>query len=337
MRNRIEPPQPAPAQVQPPFQNVLAPAGFGGINPGLSLSLGRIGFDTKPQPALATLEAPPRKDPATEQALKRRDWILDVQTRQRALSPRTGGIERVRGLMGEAFLDHFYALSRPVVLEGALESWPAVAKWTPGYMAEKVGSAEIEYQGGRTSNPDFEMTKDRHKQKMPFDRFIAEIEQSGYGNDLYITAYNSATNRAALAPLEADLSYLDAYLTREHGMMWIGPMGTFTPLHFDLTNNLIAQVRGSKRLVLLPPSETQRLYNHKHVFSAVHDITDEERLSRFPLARDAQVFEVDLEPGDAIFVPIGWWHQVTSLDFSVTLTYTNFRWPNQGHESFPAD
>jgi hypothetical protein len=38
-----------------------------------------------------------------------------------------------------------------------------------------------------------------------------------------------------------------------------------------------------------------------------------------------------------LFVPIGWWHQVTALDFSVTLTYTNFRWPNRGRESFPAD
>jgi ribosomal protein L16 Arg81 hydroxylase len=118
-------------------------------------------------------------------------------------------------------------------------------------------------------------------------------------------------------------------------MMWIGPAGTFTPLHFDLTNNLIVQVVGTKKVIMSPPSQTQRLYNYRHVFSAVHDITDEGQLARYPLARGAQTIEIDLHAGEILFVPIGWWHQVTALDFSVTLTHTNFRWPNEGHESFP--
>jgi len=44
---------------------------------------------------------------------------------------------------------------------------------------------------------------------------------------------------------------------------------------------------------------------------------------------------VVIEPGEALFVPIGWWHQVESLDFSVTMTYTNFRWPNDGYRGHP--
>lgn len=42
-----------------------------------------------------------------------------------------------------------------------------------------------------------------------------------------------------------------------------------------------------------------------------------------------------LEPGDALFIPLGWWHQVTALDFSVMYTHTNFRWPNDFHMSHP--
>jgi len=246
-------------------------------------------------------------------------------------------VPRVRDLSGQDFLDQHYAPSQPVVIEGAMDSWPALERWTPDYLARKVGAAEIEYQGARTGNSDFELDKDRHKQVMPFDSFIEQIEEAGFGNDAYITAYNSAANRRALAPLEADLRYLDEYLTPAHGMMWVGPMGTFTPLHFDLTNNLIAQIVGAKRVILLPPSETPRLYNHRHVFSAVHDITDEGQLARYPLARGAELVEVDLAAGDLLYVPLGWWHQVTALDFSVTLTYTNFRWPNEGSDSFPED
>lgn len=326
-----------PTRAQTAPLNLLLNPGDGPAvaNPALALALGRIGFDAQPQRVNPDLAAPARPDPATELALKRRNWIMDVQAKQRRLSPRTGRIERVRGLSGQDFLDFHYALSRPVVIEGAIEDWPALGRWTPEYLARKVGAAPVEYQGGRTTNPDFELQKDQHKQSMPFDRFIAQVTSAGYGNDAYITAYNSAANERALGVLREDLGSLDDYLTPGGGMMWLGPMGTFTPLHFDLTNNLIAQVVGAKQVVMLPPSETPRLYNRRHVFSEVHDIRDEAQLDRYPLARDAETLEVELNAGDLLFVPIGWWHQVTALDFSVTLTYTNFRWPNEGHESFP--
>ncbi len=34
-------------------------------------------------------------------------------------------------------------------------------------------------------------------------------------------------------------------------------------------------------------------------------------------------------------MPLAWWHQVRSLDFSVTVTYTNFRWPNDAFATYP--
>ena len=56
-----------------------------------------------------------------------------------------------------------------------------------------------------------------------------------------------------------------------------------------------------------------------------------------PRVAGARAYEVVLEPGEAIFMPFAWWHQVRALDFSVTITYTNFRWPNQAHATFPSD
>jgi hypothetical protein len=336
MRHQTPPP-PAPAALQASPQNALLMPGLGGgmgANPGLSVALSRIGFGGG-QPVRQ--EAPaPVEDKKCALALKRREWILDVQTRQRRLSPRNREVERVRGLSGPDFLDLYYALSRPVVIEGAMDGWPALG-WTPERLAEKVGSAPVEYQGGREADERYEIDKDAFKRVIPFDRFIAEIQASGYGNDKYITAYNSAANRQALAPLAADLGFFPDYLTYEHGMMWIGPMGTFTPLHFDLTNNFIAQIVGSKQVILAPPSEAPKLYNDRHVFSAVRDINDEEQLAQYPLAREAETLEVTLAAGEALFIPLGWWHQVTALDFSVTMTCTNFIWPNEGHEAFPTD
>ncbi len=69
----------------------------------------------------------------------------------------------------------------------------------------------------------------------------------------------------------------------------------------------------------------------------VRDIMDPERLALYPLAAEARTLEVDLEAGQLLFIPVAWWHQVTSLDFSVTLTYVDFHWPNEAWKSFPAD
>jgi hypothetical protein len=35
-----------------------------------------------------------------------------------------------------------------------------------------------------------------------------------------------------------------------------------------------------------------------------------------------------VEPGETIFLPLAWWHQVTSMDVSLSFSYTNLDVPN---------
>ena len=145
-----------------------------------------------------------------------------------------------------------------------------------------------------------------------------------------------------LAPLAAGLGRVDRLLEHDgagaDGMMWIGPAGTFTPLHHDLTNNLIAQVAGRKRVLLIPAAEVGRLANDQHVFGRIGDLEDPALdVSRFPRLAGVAGYPIDLAPGEMLFVPLAWWHQVRSLDFRVTVTYTNFRWPNDAGATFPPD
>ncbi|NML11383.1 cupin-like domain-containing protein [Sphingobium sp. AR-3-1] len=297
----------------------------------MQMALRQIDFGAAPRPATA---APKPQAPDDALALKRRDWLADVQERQRALSPYASGLLTAEHLSGEDFLHSFYAPGRPVLIKGAMAGWPALDLWTPDYLAETVGDAMIEFQGDRSRAADYELAKDRHKMRGRFRDFIAMVRHGG--NNAYLTAYNSAANGPALAPLQADLGHLNAYLTRAPGMLWIGGEGTFTPLHFDLTNNMLAQVTGTKRVILIPPSQTRRLAHKAHVFSEVRDVTDEARLALYPQARDVLRYEVLLTPGDLLFVPIGWWHQVRLESFATMLTYTGFHWPNVGYEGYPA-
>ncbi|HLI66631.1 MAG TPA: DUF6065 family protein [Caulobacteraceae bacterium] len=290
--------------------------------------------DDPPERALT----PPDADSSATLALRKREWLLETIERQRQLTPLGAVIERRANLSGDEFLERYYVANRPVILTGEMAGWPALALWTPDYLAKTVGAQEIEYQGGRAANPRFEEDKERHRRRAPFDAFIAMIEGDGAGNDAYMTAYNWAGNAKALAALDADLGHLDRFLDRSSaGMMWIGPAGTLTSLHHDLTNNLIAQVRGRKRLKIVPAAQAGRLYNHRHTFSEIADLDAVAHDgARYDRLNGAHVYELELAPGEIVFMPVGWWHQVTALDFSVTVTYTNFLWPNDAHLTYPA-
>lgn len=288
---------------------------------------------TPESPAAATTSC-------AELNLRKREWLLDVLERQRALSPRETIIERRAALSADEFLDRYYAANRPVILTGEMADWPALAKWTPDYLKQVVGARPVEFQGDRGKNQSFEIDKAAHRRQMPFDGFIDLVTRPDVGNDIYLTAYNSVGNAEALSMLHPDMGFPEKLLSRDvaqpNGMMWIGPAGTLTSLHHDLTNNLIAQVVGRKRLLVLPASEVGKLYNHPYVFSEIGDLEDPSTsLAQFPLLADARFTEVTLMPGEMIFMPVAWWHQVRSIDFSVTVTYTNFRWPNDASRDFP--
>ena len=38
-------------------------------------------------------------------------------------------------------------------------------------------------------------------------------------------------------------------------------------------------------------------------------------------------------PGEALFLPVGWWHHVRALDLSISLACNHFRWPND-HDGY---
>ena len=51
-------------------------------------------------------------------------------------------------------------------------------------------------------------------------------------------------------------------------------------------------------------------------------------LNRHPKFRNATVTDVVVQPGETLFVPVGWWHYVRALDVSMTVSFTNFQFPN---------
>jgi hypothetical protein len=268
--------------------------------------------------------------PDIDRGLKKRDWVLECYRRAARQATDYGTVPRVRIPSRQAFLDNFYAPNKPVVIEGAMDNWPAISNWTPANLKRRLGSRMVEVQANRTSDRNYERNSVKLRKMMPFGEFIDMVESAGCSNDWYITAKNSGTNSEALKDLWEDIILFPEYLRADdpanRGFFWFGPAGTITPLHHDLTNNFMAQVRGSKLCRLISPCELPRLYNDVHCYSQVD--LDNPDLARFPLFRDVQIIDVVIAPGDLLFLPVGWWHYVRSLDISITMSFTNFVFDN---------
>lgn len=116
--------------------------------------------------------------------------------------------------------------------------------------------------------------------------------------------------------------------------VWIGQAGVTAWPHYDSSHNLFVQIKGRKRFQLAAPVAARcgmGLYPALHPFyrQAQRDILDPEwSAAVFVPTPDASsasasastgcgcnvtVFEVDLEPGDVLYMPPHFFHRVTSL------------------------
>ena len=227
------------------------------------------------------------------------------------------------------FRDEYYRPGLPVLLRGFLRAQRLCQGWSPGYLASRFGDAVIDvmHTGPRESDPD--AGPYRGARSMRLGDFVATLDQESVSDPgFYLVAQNQLLRRPEFEPLLDEMTFdprwFDERTRKTHVSLWLGPAGTVTPLHFDLQNGLLIQAWGRKRVLLAAPAEGSYLYQATTGYSRV----DPERpdLAAFPLFGRAAVLQVTLEPDDALFLPIGWWHHVRSLTASVSVSASNFAW-----------
>jgi hypothetical protein len=239
-------------------------------------------------------------------------------------------VERRSRLSRDEFRDRYYAANRPVILTGLMIGWQAMTRWTPQYLKSIAGDQTIEVMMGRDADPKYEMNARVHRQNLRFADYIDMVYSGKVTNDYYLVANNGFLQRPEMRTLLDDFTPFSEYLRHtEEGrqcFLWFGPAGTVTPLHRDTSNILIAQVAGRKRYRMIPASQWQYLYNNEGVFSDVDCARPD--LERYPEFRKATVTDVIVEPGEVLFMPVGWWHHVLAVDVSITVSFTAFVFPN---------
>jgi hypothetical protein len=239
----------------------------------------------------------------------------------------------------EAFQRDIAEACRPVVLRGAFRDWALVRAGTtsPGALVEYLGGfatttlaqafvgdpaiAGRYYYADGLKGFNFE----RQDMTLPaaIDRILASAASPGsqtvYVGSLPSLAYLpglARENTASMLPQNVD------------PRIWIGNASNVS-CHYDTFDNLAVVVAGRRHFTLYPPEAVAGLYVgplDNTMAGAPVGLADgsepgDPRYPAFEVWR-TQALQVELEPGDALYLPKLWWHRVeATAPFNVLINY----------------
>jgi len=112
----------------------------------------------------------------------------------------------------------------------------------------------------------------------------------------------------------------DSDLVNDYRFVYIGPRGSWTPLHSDVFGSYSwsANIVGKKKWTFFPPGEENKLKDK--LGNLVYDVesrgTEElEQVTKFEIIQNS---------GEVVFVPSGWHHQVTNLEDTISINHNWF-------------
>jgi len=234
----------------------------------------------------------------------------------------------------------------PCKLSGIAADWPAVHKWSAAYLRSVVGMCEVNVM--RSSSTAFYGDLGRHS---PSTATVAEVLDNtpAAAEYMYIAqeplwhqGSSASVDSCPLAPLLADLpqsppsfvvrcTYAARALYHASSLtlatqpqdklvsicLWISARATQSGVHYDPNHNLLCCLHGQKRVRMWPPAQTAE--GRPMPVGGESSNHSSAGLSDAPWSSSSYNFL--LEPGDAVFIPEGFWHQVDSTPGTIAINY----------------
>ena len=243
----------------------------------------------------------------------------------------------VRWEHNKPFMGELIKGGEPVVLRGTVvETWPALGKWNMSYLTQNMGTDVLELvkctNNFITFDPDHRAPLKMH---IPLSYTLANLSTAdffecvqsptlcfdGYKGHYYFGKVPDSLK----ADISPDTLLYNTERDKKAGkqFMWISSAGMITHTHFDQDYNIFVQLVGRKRFTLWSPEQHELLY----MFPRVHPMWHKSRvnyqdvdIAQFPAFPRARGVQVELGPGDMLYVPPYTWHYVETLSPSVSLS-----------------
>jgi lysine-specific demethylase 8 len=190
---------------------------------------------------------------------------------------------------------------------------PQAKLWSPERMVGQWGSSEVDVAVDLPSHGvPYREQFGSHQKRMKLADFV-ELMQSGQSCYLTQVPLNS------FPELDHDLNVKDLRLGRVFSRnLWVGN-NTRSGLHFDNADNLFCQLYGAKRALLVGPKHSKFLYPFADNPSKSQVDLDCPDFARQPKSARIEVWGCQLNAGDALYIPRGWWHYISTADISISI------------------
>lgn len=234
-----------------------------------------------------------------------------------------------------------YRCREPRVVVDCAVAWPALERWEPTYLKCAVGDREVAVR--EADGPPSNMFQHlRSGGWISFDQYLDWVldnaceadsvatERLSVGEVARIVAtqgyetsyYFDAKLHQLSSVLAADVVDPNWFATGVTGVnFWCGVFGTSCGLHCDVAPNCNVQVVGRKNFTLFAPTQARRIYRTPRSTHCRFDPNSPD-FERFPLAMRADGWICTLDPGESLYIPVGWFHQATVVSgWAVNVNY----------------
>lgn len=228
-------------------------------------------------------------------------------------------IPRVKNISKEDFLKHYFKPQKPVVIERFIEHWPAFDKWSLDYMKSVAGHKTVPLYDDRHVHHEDGFNQPHAKMNMADYVDLLKSEPTKYR----IFLWNILKE---VPELQQDFQYPDFGLKLMKGlpMLFFGGKDSHTFMHYDidLANIFHFHFEGKKQCILFDQQQNKYLYKVPHSLITREDIDfSNPDLKKWPALKNAQGWICELNHGEVLYMPEGYWHYMRYLTpgFSMSL------------------
>lgn len=215
-------------------------------------------------------------------------------------------VDRVKQISKADFIKHYFKPQIPVVIENLVDDWPAVQNWNFDYFRKKVGDKVVPLYDDRPVDYKDGFNEPHATMKMSAYLDLLQKEPTKYR----IFLYNILKEVPQLQE-DFDFPQIGLRLMKSLPMLFFGGEDSYTFMHYDidLANILHFHFQGKKECILYPHEEKKYLYKvpHSLITHESIDFSDPD-FEKWPALRKAKGYRTQLEHGQALYMPEGYWH-----------------------------
>ncbi|SFW28176.1 Cupin-like domain-containing protein [Sinomicrobium oceani] len=228
-------------------------------------------------------------------------------------------IPRVKNITKEDFVARYVKPQKPVVIQELTKDWGAYGKWHLDYINRIAGDRTVPLYDDRPVSHEDGFNEPHATMKMSEYIELLEKEPTNYRIFLYNLMKEVPT-------LQEDFKWPDIgiRLVKQLPMLFFGGENSKVFMHFDIdySNILHFHFHGKKQCIILPPDQTPYMYKIPHSLISREDIDfDHPDYDKWPALRQAKGYIANLEHGEMLYMPEGYWHYMKYLTpgFSMSL------------------